>query len=275
MSEIAILFLGGIERPEFCDLRPALQSLGRVHCISRVEGAIKALETGEIVPDVIVIAQAFPQQFSHRDIDRLRRLAPLGRILVLLGSWCEGETRSGRPLPAAVRVYWHQWIAQGEREFKRLIQGQCPSWGLPVTATDEERLLMSTEQSPTLGHGLVAIHARSVEMADWLSAACRRRGYSTVLVRPPQYAPIGGVVAAIFDGSDLGGAELDQLRGLVACLGNVPVVVLLDFPRIEDKRSAIAAGAAAVLAKPFFLEDFDWQLDNVINVAGTLRVPSA
>ena len=112
MSEISILLLGETDRPEFCDFPSTLESLGRVSRISELERAIEVLETGEITADVIVIAQSFPQQFSHGDIDRLRRLAPLSRILVLLGSWCEGETRSGQPLPAAIRIYWHQWHAR-------------------------------------------------------------------------------------------------------------------------------------------------------------------
>ena len=153
MPEISILLLGETDRPEFCDFRSTLESLGRVSRISEVERAIEVLETGEITPDVIVIAQAFPRQFSHQDIDRLRRLAPLSRILGLLGSWCEGETRSGQPLPAAIRIYWHQWHARAERELRRLIQSQCPSWGLPVTATEEERLLQSTAQTLPAGSG--------------------------------------------------------------------------------------------------------------------------
>jgi CheY-like chemotaxis protein len=266
MPEISILLLGETDRPEFCDFRSTLESLGRVSRISDVEQAIQVLETGEIIPDVIVIAQAFPQQFSHHDIDRLRRLAPLSRILGLLGSWCEGETRSGQPLPAAIRIYWHQWHARAERELRRLIQSQCPSWGLPVTATEEERLLQNTGQSLPCGQGLVAIHARRFASADWLMEACRTCGYSTVWLRPPHYAQVEGAIVAVFVGSDLHGEELEQLRRLTHALGRTPVIALLDFPRIEDKRRAIAAGAAAVLSKPLNLDDLYWQLDRVSKV---------
>jgi CheY-like chemotaxis protein len=264
MPEISILLLGETDRPEFCDFRSTLESLGRVSRISEVERAVQVLETGEITADVIVIAQAFPRQFSHEDIDRLRRLAPLSRILGLLGSWCEGETRSGQPLPAAIRIYWHQWHARADRELRRLIQRQCPSWGLPVTATEEERLLVSAAQTPPRGHGLVAMHTGGFAMGDWLSEACRTCGYSTVWLRPPNYTNIEGAAAAIFDGSDLHGDELEQLRRLTNALGRTPVIALLDFPRIEDERRAIAAGAVAVLSKPFNLDDLFWQLDEAV-----------
>jgi len=264
-SEISILVLGEIDRPEFVGARSTLESLGRVSCFGEVERAVEALEAGEIVPDVIVIAQAFPRQFSHQAVDRLRRLAPLSRMLGLLGSWCEGEIRSGQPWPATVRVYWHQWDARARRELGRLGESQCPSWGLPVTATEEERLLRSMAQKLPRRQGLIAIHARRFEMEDWLSAVCRMYGYSTVWLRPSNYTRVEGAAAAIFDGSDLRGEELDQLRRLTDTLGRTPVIVLLDFPRIEDQLRAVSAGAAAVMSKPLYIDDLLWQLDQAAN----------
>ena len=156
------------------------------------------------MPDVIVVAQAFPGQFSHQAIDRLRRLAPLARVVGLMGSWCEGEMRTGLPWPGAVRTYWHQWAARCDRELRRLAEGECCSWTLPPTATEEERLLADAEcgraHSPTVGGqsnchpsaALVLIRARSHEMAEWLSAACRSRGFATVWQRTATAARVEG-----------------------------------------------------------------------------------
>jgi hypothetical protein len=263
MPELAILFIGDIDWPEFCNVQTGLESLGRLSCARDPRRATAMLRTGEIVPDVIIIGQAFPQQFSQLDVDHLLHLAPLCRIVGLLGSWCEGETRSGRPLAGAVRLYWHQWNSRAQRELRQLVEGKCPSWGLPATATDEERLLAGAAEPPPQGQGLVAIQARCPEMGDWLSAACRQCGYSTVLLRRGQLAGIEGAAAAIFEGSDLTGDELEQLRDLVASLAGAPVIVLLDFPRIEDYHRAIDAGAAAVLSKPLNLDDLFWQLSQL------------
>lgn len=261
MSKISILFLGEIDRPEFLGTRSTLESSGRVIYFIETEAAIKAVKTGEIIPDVIVIAQAFPRQYPPQAVDCLRRLAPLARILGLLGTWCEGETRSGQPWPAAVRIYWHQWNVRAKLEFQRLVHSQCPSWGLPITATEEERLLRNTAQSLPRGQGLIAIHSQQSVMQDWLSAVCRMCGYSTVWLRPPHYTRIEGAAAAIFDGSDLHGEEFDQLRRLCNTLDQRPVIALLDFPRIEDQHRALSAGAAAVLSKPLVIDDLLWQLD--------------
>ncbi len=265
MNEISTFIIGDIDRPEFCGARATLQSLGRVSCFAAVESAAEALAAGEILPHVIVFAQAFPGQVSHQAVDRLRRLAPLGRVLGLLGSWCEGETRSGHPWPAAVRIYWHQWNVHVQRELQRLAQGQCPSWGLPVTATEEERLLQSAAHIPPRRRGLIAIHARLFVIEDWLSAACRLCGYSTVWLRPAHDTHLKGAAAAIFAASDLHGEELEQLRRLTKMLSPAPVIVLLDFPRIEDQRRALGAGATTVLSKPLGIDDLFWQLERLAN----------
>jgi hypothetical protein len=225
-----------------------------------IESAAELLASGEFTPEVIVVAQAYPGQFSHGAIDRLRRLAPLARVLGLMGSWCEGEMRSGQPWPGAIRIYWHQWPARCGQELGRLAQGACPAWGLPVTASEEERLLAEADAAWPPRQGLIAIHARSFDVADMLAAACRGCGYATVWLHPSRPARVTGVAAALFDGSDLRGPEGDQLQQLAAALRPAPVVALLSFPRIEDRDRAVSLGAAAVLSKPLHLGDLWWHL---------------
>ena len=215
MSPLSILLLGDADRTEFRDARPCLEQWGTVYSLPDVAAAAALLAEGQLVPDVILVAQAFPGQFSHPAIERLRRLAPLAPVVGLLGSWCEGEMRSGRPWPATVRTYWHQWPTRCNRQLRRLAQGECCAWTLPSTATEEERLLADAQCSPhtpcadrdVLGkgsplpgrhtecadyinqRGLVLIHAQSHEMAQWLSAVCRSRGFATVWQRtglPPE-----------------------------------------------------------------------------------------
>ncbi len=264
MSDISILLVGDTDRSEFRQARASLDALGRVSSVPDAESAAAALAAGEVGPELIVVAQAFPNQFSEEAIDRLRRLAPLGRVLGLMGSWCEGEMRTGKPWPAAIRIYWHQWLPRCNRELRRMRRGECSAWGLPITATEEERLLLVADEPPPKRQGLVAIHARPFEMEDWLSAACRSRGLATVWLRPPHPARVEGATAAIFDGSDLRGGELEELKHLCGTLRPAPVIALLDFPRIEDYHRALNAGAAVVVSKPLHVDDLFWQLDRVL-----------
>lgn len=266
MSEISILLVGNTDRSEFRQARAALDGQARVFPVPDAESAATALTDGQVVPDVIVVVQAFPAQFSHQAIDRLRRLAPLSRVLGLMGSWCEGEMRTGEPWPGAIRIYWHQWLPRCDRELRRMRSGRCSAWGLPVTATEEERLMLGPDEPPEKRQGLIAIYARPFEMEEWLSASLCSRGLSTVWLRPPRPARIEGATAAIFDGSDLCGGELDEFEHMVATLGPAPIIALLDFPRIDDCHRALSAGAAAVVSKPLHVEDLFWELDRVLEL---------
>lgn len=269
MPALSILLVGDMDRTEFGDVRASLERWGMVQRFANIDAAAATIEAGRIAPDVMVIAQAFPGQFSHLSIERLRRLAPLARVLGLMGSWCEGEMRSGEPW-TAVRTYWHQWPARSRRELQRLADGQCGAWALPPTATEEERLLadggphhspLPKEQGTS---GLVAIRSPSSEMAEWLLAACRRRGYATVRQRASFAAKVDGATAAIFDGVDLSDEECDELRRWAAALRPAPVYVLLGFPRVEHSRRALAAGAAAVISKPLALDDLFQYVDAAV-----------
>jgi CheY-like chemotaxis protein len=262
-SEISILLLGDADRPEFRQARSTLDACGFLAVVRQPEAAADALDRGQLAADVIVVAQAHPGQFSHPAIERLRRSAPSARLLALLGSWCEGETRSGRPWPGVIRTYWHQWAPRCDRQLGRICRGQESAWGLPATATDEERLLLGAEQPPATRPGLIGIYTRAFQVQDWLSAALQGRGCSTVWLRPPHPARLRGAAAVIFDASDCRGQELEQLTRLAAAAGPAPTIALLDFPRIEDRQRALAAGAAAVVSKPLELDDLFWELDRL------------
>jgi CheY-like chemotaxis protein len=272
VSEISILVVGKTDRPEFRDARGALDELGHVAAAADVPSAVEALAGGELAPDVIVLAQAYPGQFAAEAIDRLRRLAPLARVLALLGSWCEGEMRSGEPWPAAIRVYWHQWSPRAAQEIARLRDGACSSWALPITAGEEERLLQLADQPLRQREGRLAICTPQFEMHDWLASACARRGYTTVWLRPHRPEAVEGATAAVFDAHECRGEELRSLEQLAVALSPIPIVALLDFPRVEDRRRALAAGAAAVLSKPLWIEDLFWQIDRLVDREPEVRV---
>ncbi len=274
MPETSILLVGATDRSEFRRARSAIDALGRVVCVRDTKSAVAAVGSGQVVPDVIVVVQSYPARFSHQEIDRLRRQAPLARVIGLMGSWCEGEARTGKPWPAAIRIYWHQWPERSAAELGRLRRGECSAWGLPLTATEEERLLLEADGRGTPRQGLIAIYTPVGEMEEYLAAACHNRGYSTVWLRPPRFAHVQGATAAVFDGSDCCGEELARLRQLSETLHPAPVVAMLAFPRIEQHDRALAVGAAAVVSKPFRLEDLFRTLDRVAGQAGGLRKSS-
>ena len=111
------------------------------------------------------------------------------------------------------------------------------------------------------------VRCRSFETWDWLSRACRRRGLSTVWQRDGVVARVEGATAAIFDCADLNDEELDDLHRFAAALHGVEVIALLSFPRIEDHRRALSAGAATIFSKPLTLNDLYLELDEIASRA--------
>ncbi len=267
MCSLSILVFGSTERSEFRDPLASLDSLGRVTVTTDVRSAVAAITGGVVGPDVIVVAQAYPGQFSSDAIDRLRQVAPLARVVALLGSWCEGEMRTGKPWPGAIRLYWHQWQPQCERELRRLAAGGSSTWALPMTSGDEERLLAASHDRVPDGRGRVALCTPRFDMQQWLLGACQHGGYTTCWVQPHRWAALGEVSAAVFDADECSGDEVDSLERLVAEVDPAPVVALLDFPRIESRNRALGAGARAVLSKPLLVEDLLWQIDRLLENA--------
>jgi CheY-like chemotaxis protein len=101
-------------------------------------------------------------------------------------------------------------------------------------------------------------------MAEWLSAACRSRGLVTIWQRDSALARVEGATAGIFDGSDLCNDEYDALRQFVIALRPAPVIALLSFPRIEDHRRVLSAGASVVLSKPLMIEDLFGEIERIV-----------
>ena len=100
----------------------------------------------------------------------------------------------------------------------------------------------------------MVIRSPSLEMADWLSAACRRHGLATLWQRPPSADRVEGAAAAIFDGSDLADDECNELKRLAAALKPAPVVALLAFPRAEHYRLRYRPEP-----RPYFLSPWRWK----------------
>lgn len=256
MPPLSILLLGNVERAEFDGVEESLARCGAVTAIETSEAAARALTDGELQPDWIVVAQAYPGEISRQMLETCRRCAPLARIVGILGSWCEGETRTGLPWPATARSYWHQWPVRATREFVAAKQGRPSAWSLPVTASDEERVLAEAEQGSPCEGGFVVIHSQSRDMADWLAAALARHRCASLWQSGKEHGGevrgrvhVAGATAVICDASDFGPAEEAAVRECRRRYPGVPVMVLVSFPRPEDWRRIGEAGGV-MLSKP-------------------------
>lgn len=233
----------------------------RFTATASIAEAVPRLRSG-LAPQLLVVAQDWPGQVQAGELDQLRRAAPLAAICLLLGSWCEGETRSGRPWPGAVRCYWHQWPARFPQAIGELAAGRKCCWDLPATALPEETPL-GTACAETARGGLLAIIAAEAESGAALSDAARARGYETVSLRSVQGAAVQGAAAALWDTRPETAADRHAVREVLSAVGHAPLIAIAGFPRPEDVERARAAGVAAVVSKPLLVRDLFWQLEQL------------
>jgi CheY-like chemotaxis protein len=205
--------------------------------------------------ELCLFAQARPGRFRQEDVEQLHRAAPLARLGVLLGAWCEGELRTAdRPLSGVVRIYWHEWEAKLAAWWNSPCEAAA-TWSLPRTALAGERTLAATTMPATEDRPLAAIRARGGVSFSTLAETCRAAGFAAVWLDPQQMARIGRTDLVLWEGDVRHAHELDELERLARELHPAPTLALVSFPRREDRRLALAAGAVDLIAKPFLVAD--------------------
>ena len=131
-----VLAIGDATRGEF---RGVLDSLQRLTDLQLVDDLP---DTPGNDVDLIIFLQSYTKQFSTTAVARLQRLCPLTPMVVVLGTWCAGERRTGSPLVGPFRVYADEW---NEAELLRFLDGYSSLWTQPTTLGDDETVLFLTK----------------------------------------------------------------------------------------------------------------------------------
>jgi hypothetical protein len=246
-SKPVIWLIGDVEHRDFADAVSLLKSTA-------------SIGSGE--PELIVVAQSHPGTFRERELNRLRRSAPLAGVVSLLGSWCEGETRTGRPLSNALRLYWYEFSSWWQRQLHLRSTGSCPKWAGEIQHQQPARdgLLgtnvgISAATFDTVAAIGDAIHSAKGRFAWWRENQPMDCGRS--------------VDAGVWIGGQLNDAEASRLASFCAQLAqqDAPVVALFDFPRQDRLQAALEAGAASVLGMPWRNDDLTDELRRALSHA--------
>jgi len=215
-------------------------------------------------PELIVIAQSRPGEVGQDAVQQLQRRSPLAGAVALLGSWCEGESRTGRPWPGVARLYWYEFPAWWRRQLALRASGRCPDWARPgeweigSRIADYRSIASAIRNSPStsrdLPSGVIVLSVPTRDTREALSDILCEAGFATVWQRNGQpECDVHGAAAGIWDGGQLDEREADGLAIFCRKLSRdaAPVIALLDFPRRDRVQRARELGAAAVLGKPW------------------------
>lgn len=245
-----VLLIGDHRHGEFSKATAWLAENSLLSFAATPAAAIRAMQHPALPPELVVVAQARPSQFAQAEIETVHRLAPLARLAVLAGSWCEGEMRTGHPWPGVLRLYWHQ----GEARLRELLTGSNPLWSHPRTATEVERLLDLPVPRALGERKLIAIGTETSLAYQGLAATCVEAGYATVWLAPRHLTMIHGAVAGIWDESQTPDT-LEPWHEFAHHVRDAPIVALVNFPRLADYQRLHDQGIGQLIAKPFMNAD--------------------
>jgi hypothetical protein len=261
-AQPTVWVVGPWTRGEFSSVRDRLDPGHAWVDVSTLAGATARIDGGELPPEVLLLAQPRPGVNAQEHLDRLYATAPLVRVAVVAGTWCEGEMRTGRPLQGSLRLYWHELPAWWEGAQRDRSAGRAPPWSLPVEpwAAAAWRDHPGAGMDAQAARAVVAIDARDFATFETLSAALAGLGWRCIwtprgrkLADAGRASDAASATAGIWDGGQLDPAECNALQRFCKQFGvqPAPVIAMVDFPRLEHLELVRTAGASAIMGKPY------------------------
>ncbi len=240
--KVNVLVTGDLQNWEFSQLLSA--PLSDCHVVQRDWQTV--LDDRDVEFDFIVVAQARRGSFAEADIERLCRQFPLAQRVLVIASWCEGETRSGEPLHGLHRIYIRDWA----QAFARLLEAYSAKGttrlSRPVTESRSDYLYAVPQIPHASGPLNIAAQTVSPDCFDTISEFCKLRKWT--LQRLDSCTKCDLVMVECYRSIE----ETQRAKPMIQSLGDVPLVVICGFPRAQDKQYLDANFTAAhLLGKPF------------------------
>ncbi len=296
-----LLLIGYTSAAEFQSALDWLVCFANVHRAATIGQAVEILAATRHGPDVIMFVQARPAIFSERDIELIHSAAPLARLVALLGSWCEGEIRTGHPWPGVARIYWHQFSLRACPEIEAISSGASASWMLPRTRTEMEHSILaahhfkpalqsappdfgprSTDVGPRVliwAPDRVAFETWAIPLQDvgfdpsWLrpensdvvANACMRPSSVRASFLSACHPTFG-----IWDGEFDMSVSNNRLKDFIQQVTPAPVFAILGFPRWGDRQEALELGVRECFSKPIDISNLIRALSNAVTPPGRI-----
>jgi hypothetical protein len=221
--------------------------------------------------DLVVVAASRRNQFSAQWIETLRSDSAPTPVVAVLGSWCEGEQRSGTPWPGVKRIYWHQWRGRFDCFATQLTELGTSAWNLPGTANDADIIeqICQSEFDSNVGAGwhvgISSLSETAYQMLD--DAICSVGGKTSWIERQQWDAGVTDELSVVCVEADSWSESVEaRVKWLRDDLEiEAPIVVVLNFPRRNDVDLAQSVGVSEVVSKPFQLIDLAAAIERSIS----------
>jgi hypothetical protein len=245
----ALVWLGGDwESPGYGAALAWLE--GHAEC--RHVNTSAAGEAVDVAPAAVVIAQSRPGEFSKGEVEQLQAVGRGCPVVVLAGSWCEGELRSGTPLSGVTRIEWRRWRCGFEAELapplQRADERQQTQYSLPPEAQLIARNLRAVRRTKAefdaavvCTESLPLYESLADSLGQFRIRARRAAGGSDLLAT---------VKLILYDGWP----QFERMNGSLPT-ATARTLLLLDWPRASDAERVRIAGIHEIISLPFLLSD--------------------
>ena len=223
--------------------------------------------------NLIVIAQSRSNQFDQAEIDAIVAKSPLTPVVMLLGSWCEGERRSDQPFKGVKRVFWHQWQGRFDDFSNQMNQQGISPWHSPAIETDADRIKAAQSHLGLSNEPVIGVSALNQQTFDSLEQAIVALGGKPKWVERTSTINLSASATAICIDADSADDALERrIQWVKDQVAHVPLIVLMNFPRRQEIQQLENLGVASVISKPFELTDLQNAIETTIKGEAT---PSA
>ncbi len=135
-----VLVVGDCNRAEMRPLAKRVEELvsesSRLAFCPDVRTIFEKFSSNEF-PDLIVVLQSWSDEYSSQEVNQLLAYAPLARLVVCYGAWCESDGRNRNIWPVSIRV--PVWSAQFRIQHEwQSIQNPAIAPPHPLSASREE-----------------------------------------------------------------------------------------------------------------------------------------
>jgi hypothetical protein len=199
-----------------------------------------ALATTDSPPDLVVVMQDWPDQWSEAEIGGLLRAFPLARLVCSYGPWCDSDGRNRDLWPPGARVPRELTAARLARELQSLETGS--SAVLPLTAGRDEVFEYDCGVCDPIAGVRIAIHSPDRAYREMLESAVQKWGSSIV-------AGDANPAVILWDADPWDAQRQEQLASLVAEHPQSQILALVGFLRDDAVTEILATGARAVVPK--------------------------
>lgn len=221
---------------------------------------------------LIVIAQSRSNQFDQAAIDSIITQNPLTPVVMLLGSWCEGERRSDIPVTGVKRVFWHQWQGRFD-DFTNQMRAEGMSlWHSPAVETDSDRAKAVERKSGLTNEPVIGISALNQTTFKTLGEAITSIGGRPKWVERTSRINLSATATAVCIDADSADEALERrVQWVREQVSDIPLIVLMNFPRRQEIKLLQQSGVAAVISKPFELAELQRTIEATIGTEETTK----